>query len=102
MGLLAGVFSDGIVRIFDIREEWIGSKERTTNISVSEAAWKISIGDEFLATCVAWKSHTEIVVGCSNGNHLVREKLTLGFVAIFDLSDDSEDCNFLNLEGANP
>ena len=66
VGLLAGVFGDGVVRVIDLRSEWLGTKA-TVNVSVTEAAWKFSFGNDFLATCVSWKSYTEIVVGCSHG-----------------------------------
>lgn len=90
MGLLAGAFNDGIVRIIDIREEWIGSSTTPICVKVSKAAWEYSFGEEFTTTCVAWKSYTEVVVGGSNGNppHI---KLTTGFVAVYDLSDNTED-----------
>lgn len=71
VGLLAGVFGDGIVRVIDIRDEWLGTADGTVNISVSEAAWQYSFGDDLLGTCVAWKSHTEIIIGCSNGKFIL-------------------------------
>lgn len=72
LGLLAGAFGDGTVRVFDVRNDWIGNAEETVNVRVSEAAWEFSFG-EFLGTCVAWKSHTEVVIGCSNGMSFRRE-----------------------------
>jgi hypothetical protein len=93
VGLLAGVFGDGIVRVLDIRSEWIGMNDATVNIQVSEAAWEYKFEQNTLATCVAWKSHTEIVVGCSNGSPSLIILIS-GFVAIFDLSDTTEDSTF--------
>ena len=72
MGLLAGVFGDGVVRVLDVREEWVGSEDETVNLSVMEAAWTFDLGKEVMATCVAWKSLSEIAVGCSNGAFPVR------------------------------
>ena len=92
MGLLASVFGDGIVRVLDLREEWVGRENATVNISVTEAAWEFDVGKAVMATCVAWKSHTEIVVGCSNGAHPFAARLIVGFVAIFDLRDETDDC----------
>jgi len=69
--LLAGVFGDGVVRVVDVRSEWLGSGE-TKNVSIAEAAWEFSFGNDFFATCVSWKSHTEIIVGCSNGTFSIR------------------------------
>jgi hypothetical protein len=95
VGLLAGVFGDGVVRVIDIRDEWIGTADGTVNVSVSEAAWQYSFGDDFLGTCVTWKSHIEIIIGCSNGTFTIfKKKKTshyVGFVAIFDLADDTDD-----------
>ena len=91
MGLLAGVFGDGRVHILDVREEWIGSEAETVNISVTEAAWEFDVGKEVMATCVTWKSHTDIVIGCSNGPSSFRDTLTSGFAAIFDLRDETDD-----------
>jgi hypothetical protein len=65
-GILAGVFGDGIVRVFDIRNELIGKPGNTVNIMISESAWEYTFEDS-MATCVAWKSHFEIIIGCSNG-----------------------------------
>jgi hypothetical protein len=65
-GLLAGVFGDGIVRVFDIRNELIGKPGKTVNIEISEPGWEYTF-DDTMATCVAWKSHFEIIIGCSNG-----------------------------------
>ena len=66
-GLLAGVFGDGTVRVLDVVESWIGNEDGEVNISVTEAGWEFGLGNEVMATCVAWKSHHEVVVGCSNG-----------------------------------
>jgi hypothetical protein len=66
-GLLAGAFGDGIVRVMDVREEWLGTAKKAVNVAVTTAGWEYSLGDGCLATAVCWKSHTEIVVGCSNG-----------------------------------
>lgn len=67
VGLLAGVFGDGVARVIDVRKEWLGSSKAPVNVLVSAAAWEYSLGERCLATCVCWKSHTEILVGCSNG-----------------------------------
>jgi hypothetical protein len=67
VGLLAGVFGDGVVRVLDIRNEWLGTPAGTINIQVTEAAWEYRLGKDVYATCVSWKSHTEIVVGYSTG-----------------------------------
>lgn len=66
-GLLAGAFGDGIVRVMDVRQDWLGTAKQAVNVAVTTAGWEFSLGDGCLATCVCWKSHTEIVVGCSNG-----------------------------------
>ena len=42
VGLLAGVFDDGIVRVIDVRREWLG-KDEMNNVSISEAAWEFSV-----------------------------------------------------------
>lgn len=68
VGVLAGVFGDGAVRILDVRDEWIGNAKKTVNIQVVQPAWEHSLGEIALATCVAWKSHNEIIVGYSHGN----------------------------------
>lgn len=62
-----GVFGDGSVRALDIRDEWIGNAKKGMNVRVVQAMWEQTFGDEGLATCVAWKSHHEIIVGYSNG-----------------------------------
>jgi hypothetical protein len=67
VGLLAGVFGDGIARVLDVRNDWLGTPARPVNIQVTEAAWEFPIEKDVYATCVSWKSHTEIVVGYSNG-----------------------------------
>jgi hypothetical protein len=67
VGLLAGVFGDGVIRVIDIRDEWVGKDRKTICVTVFEAAWEYSFGNDFLGTCVSWKSTTEILVGCSNG-----------------------------------
>lgn len=69
--MLAGVFGDGIVRVIDVRDDWVGNAEGCVKVSVTEAAWEYSFADGFVGTCVSWKSHTEIVVGCSNGIYSV-------------------------------
>jgi hypothetical protein len=66
-GILAGVFGDGIVRVFDIRSELIGKPGETVNVVFSEPAWEYSLENDSFATCIAWKSHFEILVGYSNG-----------------------------------
>jgi hypothetical protein len=66
VGFLAGTFGDGLVRVVDVREEWVTGGE-TVTVKVLRAGWKFDLGGEFLATCCAWKSHTELLVGGSNG-----------------------------------
>ena len=68
--MLAGAFNDGNVRVIDVREEWLGSNE-TVYVKISEAAWEYSFGEEYSATCFAWKSYTELLVGGSNGTTLL-------------------------------
>jgi hypothetical protein len=96
VGLLAGVFSDGKVHVIDIREEWLNSTT-TEHVRVSQAAWEYSFGEEYIATSLAWKSHTELLVGGSNGISLF--SANAGYVALYDLSDASEDsmCQRKNL-----
>jgi len=91
MGLLAGVFGDGTARVIDIRKQWLGGEAETVHVKIDEAGWTFEMGEDVLATCIAWKSHTEIIVGCSNGPPASSTRLTVGFVAIFDLSDTSDD-----------
>ena len=67
LGVLAGVFGDGVVRVLDIRSEWIGNADKVVNIRIEHPAWEQTCQEIGLATCVAWKSHAEIVVGYSNG-----------------------------------
>ena len=67
VGLLAGVFGDGVARVIDVRKEWLGSFTEPVNVLISSAGWEFPMGEECLTTCVCWKSHTEIVCGCSNG-----------------------------------
>jgi hypothetical protein len=64
---LAAVFGDGAVRVLDIRDEWIGNAKKKMDIRVVQPAWEHTLGETALATCVAWKSHTEIIVGYSHG-----------------------------------
>jgi hypothetical protein len=79
-GILAGVFGDGIVRAFDIRNELIGEPGETVNVVISEPAWEYSLENDSFAACVAWKSHFELLVGYSNG------------AVAFDESDDRICC----------
>jgi len=65
--VLAGVFGDGAIRVLDIRSEWIGNADKVVNIRIEHPAWEQTCQEIGLATCVAWKSHAEIVVGYSNG-----------------------------------
>ena len=67
MGILAGVFGDGWVRVLDVKGEWIGNVKKGVNVRIEKAMWEQSFGEDALATCVAWKSHHEIIVGYSNG-----------------------------------
>jgi len=67
VGILAAVFGDGAVRVLDIRDEWIGNAKKKMDIRVVQPAWEHTLGETALATCVAWKSHTEIIVGYSHG-----------------------------------
>jgi hypothetical protein len=82
LGFLACTFGDGVARVLDIRKEWLGTTDQTVNISVTQPAYQYSFADDCFITCCAWKSHTELLAGCSTG-----------FVAIFDLSDESEEGN---------
>jgi hypothetical protein len=70
-GLLAGVFGDGVIRVVDVPSEWLETRE-TKNMAITEAAWEFSFENDFSGTCVSWKSHTEIIVGCSNGKVSIR------------------------------
>jgi hypothetical protein len=67
VGVLAGVFGDGGVRILDIRNDWIGDADKMVNVRIEQPAWEYSCEENALATCIAWKSHAELIVGFSNG-----------------------------------
>lgn len=74
LGLLAGVWDDGKVRILDLQIP-IGGKPHTTQyIYISKAAFEFKPPNT-ICTCITWLSSSSIAVGCANG-----------YVAIWDIA----------------
>lgn len=66
IGLLAGVWSDGHVRVLDIHLEHADTTQETTYIKCTTAAFTAK-PPSTLCTSVTWLSPTELAVGCANG-----------------------------------
>lgn len=80
LGLLAGVWNDGYVRVLDIyldeeqgsnttyskQSTWIHLIANRTTVKYKTAAFEAR-PPETLCTCVTWLSPTDIAVGCANG-----------------------------------
>ena len=65
LGLLAGVFADGYVRVLDVSlDEQAQSK--ISYVEYKSAAFAAKPTDA-MCTCVTWLSASDIAVGCSNG-----------------------------------
>lgn len=71
LGLLAGVWGDGVLRVLDIRTT--ADKGATSCRLITKAAFEVS-PPATVFNSVTWVSSTRIAAGCANG-----------FVAIFDL-----------------
>ncbi|KAL8784914.1 MAG: hypothetical protein Q9195_008851 [Heterodermia aff. obscurata] len=65
LGLLAGVWSDGYVRVLDVYSDAQRSSS-TTYVKYKSASFEAR-PPETLCTCVTWLSQTDIAVGCANG-----------------------------------
>ncbi|KAL8822132.1 MAG: hypothetical protein Q9191_007126 [Dirinaria sp. TL-2023a] len=65
LGLLAGVFADGYVRVLDVSldEQW---QSKTSYVEYKSAAF-VAKPTDAMCTCVTWLSASDIAVGCSNG-----------------------------------
>ncbi|KAI4146899.1 MAG: hypothetical protein L6R39_003292, partial [Caloplaca ligustica] len=63
VGLLAGVWSDGHVRVLDV---YLEQTQDTTYVKYTTAAFTAK-PPSTLCTCVTWLSSTELAVGCANG-----------------------------------
>ncbi|KAJ9621261.1 hypothetical protein H2203_007313 [Taxawa tesnikishii (nom. ined.)] len=66
LGLLAGVWGDGITRVLDISVP-VSTSLPTQYIHCRRAAFS-SIPPNTVCTCVTWLSSTGLAAGCSNGN----------------------------------
>jgi transcription factor C subunit 6 len=75
IGLLAGIWGDGGLRVIDLMDQ---PEQSTTNYLQLEKAAFESHPPDTLFSCVAWISANRIAAGCANG-----------CVAIFDLSKHS-------------
>ncbi|MCJ1286954.1 hypothetical protein MMC26_006301 [Xylographa opegraphella] len=77
VGLLAGVWSDGYVRVLDIHLETAPSSPSIYGpiVKYQGAAFE-SRPPDTVCTCLTWLSATELAVGCANG-----------FVAIWDIAE---------------
>jgi transcription factor C subunit 6 len=71
LGLLAGLWGDGAVRVLRIKTV---PQDGNTSYTVVEKAAFESRPPDTVCTCITWLSSTRIAVGCANG-----------FVAIWDL-----------------
>ncbi|KAL8648723.1 MAG: hypothetical protein Q9226_005882 [Calogaya cf. arnoldii] len=65
IGLLAGVWSDGHVRVLDVHVDQ-REAQRTSFVRVTTAAFTAK-PPSTLCTCVIWLSPTDLAVGCANG-----------------------------------
>ncbi|EON67769.1 hypothetical protein W97_07024 [Coniosporium apollinis CBS 100218] len=73
LGLLAGIWGDGKIRVLDVRCP-NSATDSTQHIHISAAAFEVRApGTVF--TCLTWLSTKSITAGCANG-----------FVALFDIS----------------
>lgn len=63
LGLLAGVWADGHVRVLDV---CLDDQSTSRNIFIESAAFCAKPANA-ICTCVTWLSPTDIAVGCSNG-----------------------------------
>ncbi|KAJ5293979.1 hypothetical protein PENANT_c009G04057 [Penicillium antarcticum] len=77
IGLLAGVWGDGKVKVLDIKLRR-GSKE-TEYIKLHSPAFEAK-PPSAICTCVTWMSPSDIAVGCSNG-----------FVAIWNIASSASE-----------
>ncbi|KAI4286601.1 MAG: hypothetical protein L6R35_004143 [Caloplaca aegaea] len=66
VGLLAGIWSDGHVRVLDIQLEQIDDMQDTQYLRYTSAAFTAK-PPSTLCTSVTWLSPTELAVGCANG-----------------------------------
>ncbi|KAL8652446.1 MAG: hypothetical protein Q9210_002673, partial [Variospora velana] len=66
VGLLAGIWSDGHVRVLDIQLEQIDDTQDTQYLRYTSAAFSAK-PPSTLCTSVTWLSPTELAVGCANG-----------------------------------
>ena len=66
LGLLAGVFADGYVRVLDVALDEL-SQSSTSYIKYQSAAFAAKPTDA-MCSCVTWLSSSDIAVGCSNGH----------------------------------
>lgn len=73
LGLLAGVWSDGSVRVLDVELPIHGGPDPQYHL-MAKSAFKSTFPDT-VPTCITWLSTTSIAVGCANG-----------FVAIWNLA----------------
>ncbi|MCJ1371369.1 hypothetical protein MMC20_002584 [Loxospora ochrophaea] len=78
IGLLAGVWSDGCIRVLDVRMEEENNSS-TTYIKYASAGFE-SRPPNTICTCLAWLSGTDIAAGCGNG-----------FVAIWNIAKSIQD-----------
>lgn len=65
LGLLAGVFADGYVRVLDVSLDE-QSESEPSYVEYKSAAFAAKPTDA-ICTCVTWLSASDIAVGCSNG-----------------------------------
>lgn len=65
IGLLAGVWSDGYVRVLDVHLDQ-GEARQTSFVKFTSAAFTAK-PPSTLCTCVIWLSPTDLAVGCANG-----------------------------------
>ncbi|KAL9013466.1 MAG: hypothetical protein Q9173_001838 [Seirophora scorigena] len=66
-GLLAGVWSDGHVRVLDIQLKQLAGMQDTQYLRYTSAAFTAK-PPSTLCTSVTWLSPTELAVGCANGH----------------------------------
>ncbi|KAI4228757.1 MAG: hypothetical protein L6R36_001357 [Xanthoria steineri] len=65
IGLLAGVWSDGYVRVLDVHLDQCEARQ-TSFVKFTSAAFTAK-PPSTLCTCVIWLSPTDLAVGCANG-----------------------------------
>lgn len=75
LGLLAGIWGDGSLRVIDLMD--LPDPSSTEYVHIEKAAFEAHAPDT-LFTCLSWLSATRIAVGCANG-----------CVAVFDLAKRS-------------